>query len=415
MKRVLALALAAVAAACSSPPGGDHGVDAGGGDDVVDGAVVETDAAEATGEMRGVWITRFAYTTRAQLEGIIDRAAAANMNAVFVQIRGEGDAYYRSTHEPWARRLSGTLGRDPGWDPLQVAIDRGHMHGMEVHAYFNVLAAWSASVPMTAAEGTVQHALYAHPEWLAVDSTGQSRDMEYRWFSPGNPAVRAHIVATARELLTNYDVDGFHLDRIRTSGPDYSHDAVTQAAYDAARAQDPQLTWGDFMRAQVNAMVAELYAMADEVKPRVKLSASVWGIYRVLPGCSTSQGYANYYQDSHAWLAAGTMDALVPMIYWPIEPGECTDWAELLDGFMEARAGRHIWSGMHALDDSAFDFAAITSRIEYARTARAQGTVVFASSYLDQDQTRWGAYVGTAEAPGPYAADAMTPPMAWKN
>lgn len=412
-RRVVSAVMAAALAACSSPPGDDPGVDAAGGDDV--DAAVQTDAAEASGEVRGVWITRFAYSTQTGLEAIIDRAAAANMNAVFVQIRGEGDAYYRSTHEPWSKRLTGVLGRDPGWDPLQVAIDRGHMHGMEVHAYFNVLAAWPASMPLGAAEGSVQHALYTHPEWLAVDSTGTNRDGEYRWFSPGIPAVRAHIVATARELLANYDVDGFHLDRIRTSGPDYSRDAVTVAAFDAARAQNPQLTWADFMRAQVSAMVAELYAMAHEVKPRVKLSASVWGIYRPLPGCNTSQGYANYYQDSRGWLAAGTMDALVPMIYWPIEAGACTDWATLLDGFMAARADRHIWAGMHALDDDAWDFAAVTSRIDYARTAGAQGTVVFASTYLDQDQTRWGEYVGTPGAPGPYAEPAAPPVMAWKQ
>ncbi len=416
MPRIAALAVLAVATAlgaCAAPPGDDPGVDAATVD--LDAATVEPDAAEPAGELRGVWITRFAYSTRAGLEAIIDRAASANMNAVFIQIRGEGDAYYRSTREPWARRLTGVLGRDPGWDPLQVALDRGRMHGMEVHAYFNVLSAWSASQPLPAAEGSVQHALYAHPEWLAVDSTGQNRDSEYRWFSPGIPAARAHIVATARELLERYDVDGLHLDRIRTAGADYSHDAVTQAAFDAARALDPQLTWGDFMRTQVNTMVAELYAAAEEVRPRVKLSASVWGIYRPLPGCNTSQGYANYYQDSRAWLAAGTMDALVPMIYWPIEPGACTDWATLLDGFMAARADRHIWAGMHALDDGGWDFAAITSRITYARATGAQGTVVFASTYLDQDTSRWTDYVGEPPAPGPFAAPSPTPRMSWKD
>jgi uncharacterized lipoprotein YddW (UPF0748 family) len=407
------LVLVAALAACSSPPGGDPGVDAG--DDQTDAAGTASDAAEATGELRGVWITRFAYSSRAQLEGIIDRAAAANMNAVFVQIRGEGDAYYHSTHEPWSKRLSGTLGRDPGWDPLQVAIDRAHMHGMELHAYFNVFAAWTATTAVPMAEGPVQHALYAHPEWLAVDASGMNRDTEYRWFTPGNPAVRAHIVATARELLANYDVDGLHLDRIRTAGTVYSHDAVTQAAFDAAVQANPQLTWADFMRSQVSAMVAEIYTMARDVKPHVRLSASVWGIYKVLPGCNTSQGYANYYQDSQGWLAAGTMDALVPMIYWPIEPGACTDWATLLDGFMAARADRHIWAGMHALDNDTWDFSAITSRIDYARAQGAQGTVVFASTYLDADQTRWSDYVGTSSEPGPFAEPSPTPSMSWKD
>src|SRR5687768_10786335 len=133
--RVKAL-FALLLVACSSPssvepdaaPFADAALDA------------QIDAQPAAGEMRGIWVTRFAWSTQPQLEAIIDRAAAANFNAVFVQIRGEGDAYYQSSVAPWSRRLTGVLGRDPGWDPLQVAIDRAHSHGMELHAYFNVFS-----------------------------------------------------------------------------------------------------------------------------------------------------------------------------------------------------------------------------------------------------------------------------------
>jgi uncharacterized lipoprotein YddW (UPF0748 family) len=361
------------------------------------------------GELRGVWITRFAFSTRAQLEAVIDRAAAAHFNAVFVQIRAEGDAYYNSSIEPWAKRLTGTLGRDPGWDPLQVAIDRAHMHGMELHAYFNVFSATAVATPVTVAEGTKQHALYTNPDWLAVESDGMNGDTEYRWLSPGIPAVRAHNTAVARDLLTKYAVDGLHLDRIRVAGPDYSRDAVTVAAYDAAKAANPALTWADFMRAQVSQQVADIHAALMQVRPKARLSAAVWGIYQPIAGCSTSQGYANYYQDSLAWLAAGTMDALAPMVYWPIEPGACTDWAKLVDGFVAARAGRQIWAGMHALDANVWTFPAVRSRIELSRTNGAHGTVVFASAYLEPD--RWTAF---SEAGAPYADVVPTPAMAWK-
>lgn len=405
MRAGLALA---VLAACGQPGAmtGDDAleVDAGSTSDAA-----SPDASTVPSEMRGIWITRFAYANQGQLEAIIDRAAAANFNAVFVQIRGEGDAYYQSAHEPWAKRLTGVLGRDPGWDPLQVAIDRAHGHGMELHAYFNAFSAWRASEAVPVAEGSVQHALYTHPEWLAVDSAGTNRDSEYKWFSPGIPAVRAHIVATARDLLARYAVDGLHLDRIRTPGPDYSRDSITVAAFNSAKQTQPSLTWADFMRAQVGALVADLHGAIADVRPGVTLSAAVWGIYKPLPGCSTSQGFANYHQDSLGWLAADTIDAIVPMMYWPIEPGECTDWATLLDGFVDGRAGGQVWAGMHALDDDAWMFPAVRARIEHARTTEAEGTVVFASSYLDADPARWSAFVGTAAAPGPFFTPAPAP------
>ena len=403
-------ALISLVGACSSPadvgPDADTDTDAGLPDAMADAAV---DA----GELRGVWITRFGYDSQADLEAIIDRAAAANFNAVFVQIRGEGDAFYRSSLEPWSRVLTGTFGRDPGWDPLQVAIDRAHGHGMELHAYFNVFSAWTTAFAIPVAEGPRQHALRTNPSWLAVNTSGVNADTESRWFAPGSPAVRAHITAVATDLLANYAVDGLHLDRIRTPGPDYSRDAVTTAAYNAAKAADATLTWPVFMRAQVSAMVADLYDAIATTRPPVRLSAAVWGIYAPLPGCSTSEGLADFHQDSLGWLDAGIIDALVPMIYWSIEPGACTDWVALTAGFTAGRAGRHIWAGMHALDDATFDPAQIAARITHSRTA-AQGTVVYASAYLDADPARWASYVGTPVAPGPFAEPAPTPAMAWK-
>lgn len=413
MRGLLALAVAVAVTACvgsvDTPPGGDDAPDAGAADAAPDGP---------TGELRGVWITRFAYTTQADLEAIIDRAAAARFNAVFVQIRGNGDAYYQSSLEPWAQRLTGVLGRDPGWDPLQVAIDRARLHGMELHAYFNVFPGWTAAGTVPTAEGAHQLALRDHPEWLAIDSSGTNRDGEYRWLSPGNPAVRAHIATVARDLLERYDVDGLHLDRVRTAGTDYSRDAVTLATYQAATDADPTLTWGDFMREQVSQMVADLYAAIADTRPAVRLSASVWGIYQPLPGCNTSQGYGGYHQDSLAWLERETIDAIVPMIYWPIEPGACTDWATLLDGFLAGRAGRQVWAGMHALDDvdgvDGWYFDEVRARIDHARSAGAHGTVVFASTYLDAEVSRWDDYPGTEAAPGPFFEPAASPSMPWK-
>lgn len=373
---------------------------------------------DESGEMRGVWVTRFAYSTRAHVERIIDDAAAGGFNAVFFQIRGEGDAYYRSTHEPWARRLTGTFGRDPGWDPLQVAIDRAHMHGMELHAYFNVFSAWPAGSSPPDAEGTIEHALRLHPEWAAVDSGGDSTAPEYTWFTPGDPDYRAHAVATAEELLANYEVDGLHLDRIRTAGTMFSYDPATRAAYDEARMTEPGLTLSEFvpryMTESVSAMVAELYAAIERTRPSVKLSAAVWGIYdRASLGTCTggvSEGRVQYAQDSLAWMEAGTIDALVPMMYWPIAEGRCTDWVRLLDVFLARRSGRHIWAGMHALDPATdtFDFGAIVARIEHERTTDAHGTVVFASAYLDTHMG-WDDY-----AAGPFAEPARVPRMPWK-
>lgn len=363
-------------------------------------------------EMRGLWITRFAYNNQATLEGILERAAEAGFNAVFVQVRGTGDAYYQSNLEPWARSLAGALGRDPGWDPLAVAIAKGHALGLEVHAYVNALSAWAANLgDVEEAEGDVQHALYANPHWTAVTPSGQNEDTEYVWFAP-TPEVAAHTAAVVADLLSRYDVDGVHLDRIRMAGPSYSHDDESERLYDEAKASEPGLSYGEFMQRQVTAVVEAIFDAVIETRPEVTLSAAVWGIYERLPGCSTSQGRADYHQDSMAWLEQGIMDVLVPMIYWPEEEGSCTDFRVLTQGFVEDSAPNKLWAGVHALEireGYSWQPEKLAGRLTTALDVGAEGSVIFASTYFDDDTTRWDALVGDESEPGPWY-EPMDPP-----
>src|SRR5690606_1840886 len=112
------------------------------------------------------------------------------------------------------------------------------------------------------------------------------------------------------------------------------------------------------------------------------LSAAVWGIHTPLPGCNTSAGMRDYAQDSLAWGQAGILDALVPMSYWDMEDGSCTDWAALTQAFLAGRGQAALWMGMSATDGT-FQPERIQARADYARSAGAEGVVVYASGNID--------------------------------
>jgi hypothetical protein len=378
--------------------------DAGSDDD--GGVLVDGGEPAIPREMRGLWITRFAYTDEETLTGILDRAAAHHVNAVFVQVRGAGDAYYASSLEPWARSLTGVLGRDPGWDPLDVAVTHGHALGLEVHAYVNALSAWPASLgEVTVAEGDTQHPLYTHPEWAAVTSSGVNEDTEYVWFSAANPEVQEHTAAVVTDILTHYDVDGIHLDRIRMPGPDYSHDDTALQRFADRQAIEPAITFDAFMRDEVSTVVENAFVALLETRPEAKLSASVWGIYERLPGCFTSEGKVDFHQDSIDWAARGIVDALAPMIYWAESPGACTDFRAHTQFFVDESAPAKVWTGVHVLeinDGDVFSASALSGRLATSLEVGAEGSVLFASNYLDADAARWDALKGDADAPGPF-------------
>ena len=78
-----------------------------------------------------------AETQMAELDRMLDSLANNNFNAVNFQVRSMCDAMYKSSYEPWSSYLTGTRGKDPGFDPLGYVVNGCHKRGMECHAWVN--------------------------------------------------------------------------------------------------------------------------------------------------------------------------------------------------------------------------------------------------------------------------------------
>lgn len=383
-------------------------------------------------ERRALWITRYDWTLGTTpgpetLEAIVAQAAAAGFNTIFFQIRGEGDAYYKSALEPWSARLtpgpvSETLGLDPGWDPLAKMIELGHAAGMEVHAYVNVYTAW---LPPPESQGnlwppatTPPHMFdlftygpqnTAHPgiyalgyEWrqYSMDDTGNPIHMPltrgaYLWATPGLDEVNAHILAVVRDIVLHYPVDGIHLDRVRYASSGYSYDPASNAEVGATKTP----TRDQWQRDRVTKLVQQINTEVELLRPGTQTSAAVWPIYINKWGWDGSAGYTDYYQDSKGWLSGGALDAIVPMMYGSTGDIDAR-WEILLHDFLADSAGRPVYPGIGAHYQ---DFAAIAWRIETARAAGAQGHAIFSYGALEANDF-WDEL-----ATGPYRIPAVLP------
>lgn len=318
--------------------------------------------ARAPGEGRALWVNRFEYNSPADIAEIVANAALANFNVVYFQVRGQGDAYYRSKLEPCAIRLCGTLGNgDPPFDALEIAIREAHSRGIQLHAWLNALPGWASpkannarfcSLLVESGPGYPRHMLLAHPEWVMTSRDGTpmdcytSQEVEYAYVSPGIPAVRAHVGAVAADVVRRYAVDGIHLDRIRYPGPAWSYDEPSASAFRARTGREPlrgrDSAWDDFRREQLNTLVKTVFDSIVAVRDDVVLSAAVWPIHdRATFGWPSSSGVSQFYQDPRAWAAGGYIDVVAPMAYFPINERYCSygqpggrtnpDWACLLD------------------------------------------------------------------------------------
>ena len=91
-------------------------------------------------EMRGVWIATVinidwpskpglsSDQQKTEFIRILDKDKAMGMNAVFVQVRPSGDAFYPSQYDPWSEYLTGKQGQapQPYYDPLKFMVDEAH-------------------------------------------------------------------------------------------------------------------------------------------------------------------------------------------------------------------------------------------------------------------------------------------------
>jgi len=385
-------------------------------------AVIPETCWPANPEARAVWVTRWEYTSgglypsthRANIRRLMERAAEGHCNVIVLQVRGQGDAFYQSNYEPWAWELTGyspsSLGTDPGWDPLQYAIEQAHQRGLELHAWLNTFTCWRGDIPPPT--GIVPEHIYnTHPEWICADKNGvpQSLDAnDYVSVSPGIPAVREHVHNVAMDVLERYDVDGIHFDYIRYPHAQYSRDAISDSLFFEQfgfSPDDDEEIWKDWQRDQVTEFVNDFYYAAAAVKPMVKISAAVIGRYN-----NPNSGWDAYnivYQDARRWASRGIIDYLAPMIYWAMY-----EFAPLIDDWTHYSYGRQVYAGIAAYKMDEFGgWSAIEAQIDTARAFNADGLLFFRSGSLDQSDGYYWSQLGS----GRFYTRATVPPMWWKD
>ncbi len=369
---------------------------------------------EVAPEFRGLWITRFEWPSRdAQkclktIKTIFETLKRNHFNAALFQVRGQADVLYRSKLEPWSPLIGGA---DPGFDPLKVAIEEAHSRGIELHAYVNLMPVWGGRTPPPRTEPL--HAFWGYcqpgsnPNWACHDSAGKPmKQEEYVYFSPGIPAVHDYLRRVVVDLVTRYDVDGIHFDRIRYPGSQYSKDPISVARFEGPGNPD-NLSWADWQRDQLTRMLNNIYGAIQATKPRVNVSCAAWGIYRKdrLDGYERfSSGYHDYYQDTHRWIEQGVMDALMPMIYWNI-PEPKPNFDTLTEDFVKHAAGRHIYAGMKTYED----FKETVAEVLFSRQIGAQGNVTFSYGGIDR-KNQWVDFYRDV-----YHEAAPIPVMPWKE
>lgn len=361
----------------------------------------------AAEELRGLWVVRTALVSPESVDRVVDDAVAGGVNALFVQVRGRGDAFYASRIVP----RSVLLERQPtSFDPLARLMVRARARGLQVHAWVNVL--------LVAHFGQVRpagHILDRHPNWIMVpksqaratfDASPRQRlrmvesaarregDVEGYYLSPSVPGVVDHLEAVVRELVASYKVDGLHFDFVRYPGPTFDHSRAALVDFRRVHGTEALLAgparnaaaWDSYRRRAVTALASRLADAARVERPGIVLSAAV--------AADEVQAVHQKYQNWPAWLQSGILSAVCPMAYTR-DNGVFSNQVETA----LAHAGdRAVWAGIGAYR---LNLAGIVEKVRLARRAGAGGVVLFSHESLsraDWPRLRLQAFPGAVKA-----------------
>lgn len=370
------------------------------------------------------WPSSTSSTTAQKNEMVkyLDVLQKNNFNAVYFQVRTMSDAFYKSSYEPWSSYLTGTRGKDPGWDPLAFVVEECHKRGMECHAWVNPYRFSTGSNWSTAQDQALKSAgmLLAYTK-----SDGKTTTI----LNPGLESVRKRIVDVCKEIISNYDVDGLVFD-------DYFYPEgipVTSSAgdYDLWQKSGASMTFGDWRRNNVNQMVADVYKMVQQQKPYVRFGISPAGAACTSAAVAAKHGidrcpvasdwqYDGIFSDPVAWLEAGIIDYISPQLYWKTNHktnpfGPMTKWWS----YVAKHFGRHHYAS-HSISflnssNTTGDWEEIGKQVQFSRDYtenEAPGAVFYSAAYVTgKKQSGFGEWLQVNK----FQNKALTPAIDWKK
>jgi hypothetical protein len=251
-------------------------------------------------EMRGILVDPPQDTDWSQ---VIQIAKDYNFNAIFSGCLWTYGSIYPSQY------LS-----QPSVDQLAAALYAAHSEGIEVHCLMLVNFIWDGYG-------------YDQPvpeDWKVTDCDGN----KVNWVDPCHPDAKQFMKDITQELVTKYDIDGFHYDYIRYSGEDISYSDYCRQDFEAdtgitVTTWPDDVCWGgqyrnQYMEWRISSITEQADNLKDwmtEINPDLEFSAAVFStLYQ------NGRTYPTYFlrstgQDTMNFVKSGYLDFVAPMGY----------------------------------------------------------------------------------------------------
>ncbi len=279
-------------------------------------------------EMRGVWISYIELSMeneqdkserafREKFEKIAENCRGFGLNTLIVQVRPFGDALYKSEYYPWSHILTGTQGKNPGYDPLKIMCEISNNYNLDIHAWVNPYRVTLNNKPQKLSDNNP----------YSTDNSIGLKTESGIILDPSNEQARKLIVDGIIEIVKNYDIDGIQFDDYFYPENIGDADSESYEKYTAEMGKDSSMNIENWRKANVNMLVCETYRAIHSNSDDVVFGISPQG---------NIDNNEKLYADVKSWCTCkGFVDYICPQIYFSTENPALTfedslkSWCEL--------------------------------------------------------------------------------------
>ncbi|MBR4799400.1 MAG: family 10 glycosylhydrolase [Clostridia bacterium] len=293
----------------------------------------------ASTELRGVWVSQFdmhpVYRTgsrqrdeedyRRLVDIMLDNLVRDGFNAVFLQVRPNGDSMYESEIYPCSKYVAGSYGGKIEYDAVRIFLELAKARGLAVHAWINPYRL------CTIADMEEYTGNCVLKEWHSEPGRRIKKGEDgLLYLDPSYPEATALIAAGADEILQKYGFDGIHID-------DYFYPTEFEFDDSFEFAQSGYSDLGDFRRENVNRTVKALYDTAHK-------HGKIFGI---APSGNIYSLENGWYADIYRWCGEiGYADYIMPQLYFGFNNLCCPFETVLADWCDATRGGAKLYVGL---------------------------------------------------------------------